>query len=96
MISFWTIFLVLAFTVLKTSSGTLCPHQCSGHGHCTFELQCICTSGYISADCSQKSCPEDVSWVDKAQSLDKAHGKSECSKNGLCNRNTVRLFELQK
>lgn len=41
---------------------------------------------YISSNI--ELCPFDVSWADKAQEFNIAHTPSECSRNGLCNRNT--------
>jgi hypothetical protein len=74
-----------------------CFRDCSGHGKCVQDT-CECDIGYryptfrfsnqLAADCSQRLCPFDVSWADKAQQFNIAHKPSECSRNGLCNRNT--------
>ena len=42
-----------------------------------------------------ESCPYDVAFADKAQDTDRAHKGSECSRNGLCDRNSVRLDQYR-
>ena len=39
-----------------------CPNMCSGHGMC--ERFCRCFPGYEGGDCSLRSCPMGLSWVD--------------------------------
>ena len=67
-----------------------CPNDCSRHGKCNIYNICECDAGYDHApDCSQLSCPYDLAWASKSQSLNSAHTSMECSNNGICNRETV-------
>ena len=90
-------FFIVWSTLLTTTGGqqqqpvqySLCPNICSGHGKCTSDSVCHCDSGWdVVADCSQRRCPYDIAWADKAYAMDMAHTRVECSNNGLCNRKT--------
>uniref|UniRef100_A0A7S4T8L0 EGF-like domain-containing protein n=1 Tax=Ditylum brightwellii TaxID=49249 RepID=A0A7S4T8L0_9STRA len=76
--------------------------KCSGHGSCDHCYNiCNCYEGYghsvdvsgtvvkiidIQPDCSNKTCPLGHSAAVIPTSTNDAHGASECSNNGLCNR----------
>lgn len=41
-----------------------CPNACSGHGDCGNKDACACYTGYWGNDCSMRSCPVDLAFVD--------------------------------
>jgi hypothetical protein len=70
-----------------------CPGEveCSGHGVCikppaASTYKCLCSSGWMSADCSERACPTQPSWFDEPVSSERAHQKVECSNSGMCDR----------
>lgn len=70
---------------------TACPGAglaCSGHGFCSGapDFKCMCSAGYMSGDCSVRTCPESASWFDTPTLLDTAHLPTECSNMGICDR----------
>jgi len=44
-----------------------CPNACSGHGDCATKDQCNCYPNYHGADCSLRTCPFGLSFVDTPQ-----------------------------
>ena len=44
-----------------------CANACSGHGDCAVKDQCTCYPGWQAADCSERSCPFGLSFVDTPQ-----------------------------
>ena len=77
-----------------------CGHlnSCNGHGNCdTATSRCLCYNGWGSAsdvalykapDCSARTCPSDLAWVDVPTGADTAHALAECSNAGLCDRSS--------
>ena len=47
---------------------------------------CYCWEGWQGADCSERTCPSDAAWFDRATSTDVAHQDVECSNMGNCDR----------
>lgn len=69
-----------------------CPSdiQCSGHGVCNAQTyRCSCAVGWTAADCSDRTCPNGLSWFAYPSADNVAHTTySECSDMGICNRAT--------
>jgi len=70
-----------------------CPSdvQCSGHGVCSEapSYRCACSDGWTGGDCSERTCPQGLSWFAYPSADDTAHTTySECADMGLCNRDT--------
>lgn len=69
-----------------------CDNGCSGHGICNINNNCNCYTGldglkqWTGADCSQRTCPFDISWVSKVSNANNLHALSECSNRGICER----------
>ena len=72
-------------------------NNCSGHGRCGLNSQCVCYEGwgaptdltsYRAADCSAKVCPSGTSWGDLRLADGEAHRLAECSDKGICQRDT--------
>lgn len=63
-----------------------CPNACSGHGDCVNEDRCECWANWQGADCSARTCPFAIAWVDTPHSTDEAHTYAECANKGLCDR----------
>lgn len=84
-------FLIISFLVsyLLVVSAR-CPNLCNGHGTCEEGNTCICFDGFNggAADCSSRTCPYGVAWVDKAYADGAAHQNAECSNAGFCERAT--------
>lgn len=58
------LFVVALSVVLVTASAT-CPNACSGHGTCEDVIDfCSCFKGWQGNDCSQRSCPYGLSFID--------------------------------
>lgn len=73
-----------------TGTITACPGEisCSGHGVCTGNptYVCMCSNGWMGADCSLRVCPSGTAWFDAPTAADTAHSLAECSNIGLCDR----------
>ncbi|KAJ1414784.1 hypothetical protein B484DRAFT_335146, partial [Ochromonadaceae sp. CCMP2298] len=77
--------LVCVLLVNIQYGSTRCANDCSLHGKCTDENECVCDSGFdVVADCSQSNCPYGEAWADKANRVNRAHARSECSNMGYC------------
>jgi len=69
-----------------------CPGEieCSGHGVCVAGSKtCICSNGWMTGDCSIRTCPAGPSWFGYPSEDNKAHDFAkpvECSNQGLCAR----------
>ncbi len=75
---------------LRVSS---CPSQidgvsCTDHGICSGapSWQCTCSEGWTGGDCSLRTCPYGNAWSDIPTLTNFAHGFTECSNVGLCDR----------
>ena len=44
-----------------------CPNSCSQHGSCGMYDMCTCYRGFTGADCSERLCPSDYSFVTTPQ-----------------------------
>lgn len=77
-----------------TATIAVCPGaiSCSGHGECAESptYKCSCSDGWTGSDCSQRTCPTDVSWFTKPSADDEAHISEdvECSDMGACDRDS--------
>jgi len=81
--------LVLGTLLVDPAACSTCPHACSGHGTCGSDSTCVCFSGWDAAgDCSLRSCPTGLAWVQKGNSSTLHNSLQECSNNGKCNRLT--------
>ena len=75
-----------------TATIQTCPGAtvCSGHGSCAGNptFRCTCFAGFQGADCSQRTCPRDVSWFTLPTTDNVAHISEsvECSDMGVCDR----------
>ena len=87
-----------------------CPNSCSGHGTCSAHDKCTCyirkdgttdangdaVPAWIGADCSLRTCPYELAWVDTPKEdtttfenyQNTAHRNAECSNAGVCDRKT--------
>jgi len=70
-----------------------CPGfiECSGHGVCSGfpTYTCACESGWMSGDCSQRTCPLGMDWFGTPTADNVAHlDLVECSNKGNCDRVT--------
>jgi len=63
-----------------------CPNSCSGHGSCEKNDACSCYANWQGPDCSARTCPFGLAWVDAPTDYDDAHAYAECSNRGLCAR----------
>jgi len=74
------------------TSTTTCPGepQCSGHGLCdSSTFKCMCSTGWMGGDCSQRGCPSGLSWFSYPSQDQTAHDDyEECSNAGTCDRST--------
>lgn len=75
----------------KAGPVVACPGdevECSGHGVCSGdpEYVCDCLEGWTGGDCSLRTCPIGTNWFDLAVADNVAHQESECSNNGICDR----------
>ena len=77
--------------VLVTSQA--CDNNCNQHGKCEFG-RCVCYDnwglgmGREDGDCSERTCPFELSWGDRPNYLGKRHRYAECADKGVCNRET--------
>ena len=80
-----------------SSTPSACPSPsnvvCSGHGYCSTAssgaagyLTCLCNDDYTGYDCSRRKCPMGKAWWDDPTATDVAHGWTECSNRGNCDR----------
>ena len=71
-----------------------CPGElsCSAHGNCAGSptYRCQCSEGWTGADCSERTCPTDVSWFTLPSASNEAHlyEQVECGGQGICDRTT--------
>jgi len=75
-----------------TSPITTCPGDpiCSDRGVCDASTKrCICEDGHTGGDCSQRSCPQGLTWFGYPSSNNAAHDvMADCSNMGTCQRTT--------
>lgn len=76
-------------TTILYCPGTL---SCSAHGQCSGNptYRCACSDGWTGADCSERSCPTDVSWFTLPSGDNEAHlyESVECGGMGICDRSS--------
>ncbi|CAM9299639.1 unnamed protein product [Hapterophycus canaliculatus] len=65
---------------------SMCPNSCNRRGDCNPFGRCDCWDGWDGADCSERTCSTGLAWSDRATGTDTAHGISECSNRGECDR----------
>lgn len=88
------VFSALIVISLLATSVAYCPNGCNGQGTCGANDKCTCylradvttDPAYTGADCSLRTCPKGVAWVDEATATNVAHASVECSNQGLCDR----------
>jgi len=73
--------------------GAYCPNSCSRHGVCRNFGKCSCytrqgteDAAWTQHDCSVRTCPKHVSWVDTPDSNTLSHQRVECAGRGTCDR----------
>jgi len=78
---------LVAFLVGFAAVGTYasCANSCSGHGRCEANDKCACYANFMGVDCSLRKCPYGTAFAD-ADNAAGVHGYSECSNNGVCDR----------
>lgn len=79
--------LLLAFGLIATASA-MCPNSCSGRGSCGAFDKCTCHQNWEGPDCSKRTCPYELAWVDVGTDTDDAHYYAECANKGTCDRKT--------
>jgi hypothetical protein len=79
--------LILAFGLFATAQA-MCPNSCSGRGSCGAFDKCECHQNWQGADCSLRTCPYELAWVDVGTDTNDAHYYAECANKGLCDRKT--------
>jgi hypothetical protein len=85
------VFLLLSLLVAVNAG---CDNACSGHGTCTTNGVCECYDNWgvgmahDSADCSERKCPYEFSWVDAPDKDGNHHKYTECASKGICDRET--------
>jgi len=79
--------LFLAFGLLAVANA-MCPNSCSGNGKCGQFDKCECHQNWQGADCSERTCPFELAWVDVGTDSDDAHYYAECANKGTCDRKT--------
>jgi len=85
------VLLSVAFFAIASAG---CDNKCSGHGTCLIHGVCDCfdnwgmNHGRDSGDCSERTCPFELAWVDKPDALGNHHGYTECASRGICDRST--------
>jgi hypothetical protein len=71
-----------------------CANECSGHGQCRGYGFCHCNHmpngdhAWTQHDCSDRTCPKGVAWIDFATSDLGGRRRTECSAKGMCDRKT--------
>jgi len=80
-------------TMDNADYGAYCPNECSRHGTCRLYGRCWCYTradspdvAWTEHDCSQRTCPKSVAFVDVATGDSGAHQRTECSSRGACDR----------
>jgi len=79
--------LLLAFGLFAAAQA-ICPNSCSGRGSCGAFDTCECHQNWQGADCSLRTCPYELAWVDVGTDDNDAHYYAECANKGLCDRKT--------
>lgn len=79
------------FSGLIAQVFSACDNACSGHGTCTFKDICACWSDWrtgdeMGGDCSDRSCPFELAWVDTPDHSGLRHKYVECAGRGICDR----------
>jgi hypothetical protein len=77
--------LLLAFGLLAAANA-LCPNSCSGNGKCGQFDKCECHQNWQGPDCSLRTCPFELAWVDVGTDDNDAHYYAECANKGTCDR----------
>lgn len=62
-----TALIVVALVACVGFAAAACPNACSGHGTCGPKDSCTCYPNWQSADCSERTCPFGLSFVDTPQ-----------------------------
>ena len=74
----------------ESSTPTGCPGStpCTDQGICSGspDFKCTCFDGFMSGDCSLRTCPYGLAWWDEPSSTNVAHAPAECSNRGVCDR----------
>jgi hypothetical protein len=70
-----------------------CENRCSGHGTCGDDHVCQCYQDWQmgdedGGDCSDRTCPFEIAWVDRPQLNGHTHRYAECSNRGACDRSS--------
>jgi len=79
--------LLLAFGLVAVANA-ICPNSCSGNGKCGAFDKCECHQNWEGPDCSLRTCPYELAWVDVGTDTNDAHYYAECSNKGICDRKT--------
>jgi hypothetical protein len=81
---------------VATADVTACPGEipCSGHGVCTGspKFRCMCSDGWMGAECSEMKCPFGAAWFDFPVAEGRAHSLQECAGRGTCDRSKGDCF----
>lgn len=90
-ISISILFQCLLFILLITTTLSVCPRQCSGHGTCDVYDKCTCFKGrdgypaYGGYDCALHTCPKGAAWISEVVlTANNIHPIVECSNKGKC------------
>lgn len=81
--------MLFSLELLVELATSTCYQGCNGNGFCNSDNTCVCQAGFTGADCSERTCPEEVPWFETVDIADAAHNqltKTECASMGLCNR----------
>jgi len=72
-----------------------CSNECSGHGTCRGYGFCHChhdeggiDHAWTQHDCSDRTCPKAMAWVDYVTADSGGRRRMECSNKGICDRKT--------
>jgi len=77
--------LLLAFGLVAVANA-MCPNSCSGNGKCGQFDKCACHQNWQGPDCSLRTCPYELAWVDVGTNANDAHYYAECANKGTCDR----------